>query len=195
MIFFDRIFRLGYRSVEDPRFFQYRYLLNKYWKPMHNNGQEPVAQIYVMCGEGVLFLDFIDALVKLNLAQPPSRPYRVDKEYMSHANFFVIEAIGHEQLIISELYSLRTAKSIIDDFKLDTFRPIELSEKALRKWLKDPRGPCSLQFYIENKSDLVNDVITRVTDYKRQLHNLLRQEWYPYLAGKKKQIRIDRFSS
>ena len=153
---------------------------------MENDGSEAVAQIYVMCGEGHLFLDFLQTLIDKKTLTRPVRAFRNEYDHMKHANFFTIEAIGHQELVATDIVSLRAAGVISDAYKIDTFAPLSIARDEMQQWLRDRAGPCSLQFYMRHRDQLARSAAARAAKFERQLSSLIVNEWHPYLAGKRR---------
>ncbi|CAF1219891.1 unnamed protein product [Adineta steineri] len=166
---------------------QVLYLLRRYLGPDQNDSSRPSFQVHILCGDGRLFSAFRQELViaKIPVEPVPRFASISDPGYnaLKHANAFFFEAIDRDVLRLHETITLTGARQISEEQRMVTDHSLLLPSRELKNWLRNPSGPCTLSYFLDNTEQLVQSVANTASVYHQQLAFLLKREWHPYLAG------------
>lgn len=173
---------------------QLLYILRHYLTPDQNNGTHPTLRTYILCGDGRLFTAFRQEMALGNLLLQPYPRFSTFTEpgfnALKHGNGFFFEAIGDDVLKLHEILTLTDARGIQDEQKVPTDDALFMPKNEMKSWFRNPTGPCTLSYFLENQDRLAGAVVSSASAYQNLISRLLRTEWNPYLAGMK-----DKFSS
>jgi hypothetical protein len=162
-------------------------MLRHYLSPDKNDSTYPSLQVHVLCGDGRLFTVFRQEMALHGLLQQPFPQFSttIQNGYnaMKHANMFLFEAVGTEELRLQDTYTLAGVRGLKDEYKTPSEYSLQMPAREMRHWFRSPTGPCTLPFLIENSDSLAVEVVGVGSLYQRHLARVLRHEWNPYLAG------------
>jgi hypothetical protein len=168
---------------------QVLYMLRRYLTPDNNNGTHPTLRIHILCGDGRLFTAFRQEMALANLLLQPYSKFSTFTDpgfnALKHGNGFFFEAIGDDVLRLHDVFTLSDARGIQDEQRVATDQPLQMSRNELKYWFRSESGPCTLSYFLENRDRLAIAIVNSATFYHQHIARVLKQEWNPYLAGKR----------
>ncbi|CAF3870675.1 unnamed protein product [Rotaria sp. Silwood1] len=163
------------------------YMLRHYLIPDETDSKRPSLQVHILCGDGRLFTAFRQEMALNNLLiQPHQRFSTLSDPYynaLKHGNALFFEAIGHELLKLHNALDLLGSRNISDEQRIATDQPLQLTALDLQYWFRSRYGPCTLDYFLQNKETLSLSVTNTGSMYQKYIARIIRKEWNPYLAG------------
>ncbi|CAF4609534.1 unnamed protein product [Rotaria sp. Silwood1] len=164
------------------------YMLRHYLIPDETDSKRPSLQVHILCGDGRLFTAFRQEMALNNLLiQPHQRFSTLSDPYynaLKHGNALFFEAIGHELLKLHNALDLLGSRNISDEQRIATDQPLQLTALDLQYWFRSRYGPCTLDYFLQNKETLSLSVTNTGSMYQKYIARIIRKEWNPYLAGR-----------
>lgn len=186
------MFLFSYIEESRSEFFDFQrvqilYMLRSYLAADTSSSTIPSLRVHILCGEGRLFTAFRQEMSLGGLLAQPHESFSIimdpELNVLNHGESLYFEAIGPDIIRLHDSLSLLRSANIPEEQRLPTSDSLQLTSRDLKYWIRNRLSPCSLTYFMAHKERLSLSVLYSGPLFHKRIARLLRQEWYPYLAG------------